>query len=91
MNLGVWGHRRKVSALCLLYKIYHRVDHPMNDCLNHVDAARNTRASAALEELALVVSRCRTDHISRSVVSACCCASVVISIYCVFSGDTKLF
>ena len=28
------GHRRKVViALCLLYKIYHRVDHPMNKYL----------------------------------------------------------
>ena len=27
-------HRRKVSALCLLYKIYHRVDRTMNEHLN---------------------------------------------------------
>ena len=35
-------HRRKVSALCLLYKIYHRVDHPMSKYLMHFVAARNT-------------------------------------------------
>ena len=37
------GHIRKVSALCLLYKIYHRVDHPMNKYLKHLVAARNIR------------------------------------------------
>ena len=30
------GHRRKVSALCLLCEIYHRVDHPMNEHLHHL-------------------------------------------------------
>ena len=53
------GHRRKVSASCLLYEIYHRVDHPMNEYLNNFVAARNTRASAALYELDLVIPRCR--------------------------------
>ena len=24
-------HRRKVNALCLLYKIYHRADHPLHE------------------------------------------------------------
>ena len=28
------GSRRKVSALCLLYKIYHRVNHLMSEYLN---------------------------------------------------------
>ena len=42
------GHRRKASALCLLYEITHRVDHPMNEYLNHFVTFRNTRASAAL-------------------------------------------
>ena len=60
------GHRRKISAMCLLYKLYHRVDHPINQYLKHFVAARNTRASAALGELALVISRCRTDQLSRS-------------------------
>ena len=39
------AHRRKVSNLCLLYGIYHRLDYPMSECLNHFVAARNTRAS----------------------------------------------
>ena len=60
------AHRRKFSALCLLYKIYHRVDYPTNGYLNHFVAARNTRASPALGKLALVIPRCRTDQFSRS-------------------------
>ena len=46
-------HRRKVSALCLLYMIYHRVDNPMNEYVNYFVAVRNTRASAAVSELAM--------------------------------------
>ena len=46
----VWGHRRNVSALCLFYKIYNRINHPMNEYLNYFAATRNTRASAALSE-----------------------------------------
>ena len=41
-------HRRMVSALCLLYEIYQRMDHTMNGCLNNFVVARNARASAAL-------------------------------------------
>ena len=39
--------RRKVRVLCFLYKIYHRVDHPVNE-YNFI--AANTRASAAHRE-----------------------------------------
>ena len=59
-------HRRKVSALRLHNKIYYRVGRPMNQHLNHFDAVCNTRASAALSELALVIPRCRNDQFSRS-------------------------
>ena len=60
------GHCRKISALCLLCKIYHRVDHSMNKYLKHFVAARNTRASAVLGELASVTPRCRTESFSTS-------------------------
>ena len=39
------GHRRKVSALFLLYKIYHKADHSLHEYLYHFVAARNTRGS----------------------------------------------
>ena len=41
------GRRRKVSTLCLLYKIYHRADYSLQEYLHHFVAVRNTRASAA--------------------------------------------
>ena len=47
VNLSVW-----VSALSLLYKIFLRADHFLHEYLHHFIAARNTRASAALGELA---------------------------------------
>ena len=55
------AHRRKVRALCLLYRIYPRVDHSMNGYLDNFVAACNTRTSAALGELALVFLRCRIE------------------------------
>ena len=64
------AHRRKVSALCLLYMNYHSVDLPMNRYLNHFVTARNTEGSAALCELALIILRCRIDQFSRSFVAA---------------------
>ena len=38
----------------------------MNEHLNHFVEARNTRASAALGVLALVIPRCRTNDFFRS-------------------------
>ena len=63
-------HRRRVSALCWLYKIYHRVDNPMNEYLDHFVAALNFRTSAALCEFTLAISRCRTEQFSRSFLPA---------------------
>ena len=81
------GYRRKVSALCFLYKIYHRVDHPMNEYLNPFIATLNTRVSAALSKLILVIQRCRTDQFSRSFLpSAVRLWNLLLS--GVFSGDT---
>ena len=63
-ELSCLKHRRKVSALCLLYEIYYRVDHPMNEHLNHLVAAPNT--AAVLSVLALIISCCRTDQFTLS-------------------------
>ena len=59
------GHR-KVSALCLLYEIYHTADHALHKYLHNFVASPITRASAALGELVLVIPRCRTNQVSRS-------------------------
>ena len=72
-------HRRKDNALCLLCKICHRVDYPMNKHSNHFVAVRNIGDSAILGELALVIPRCRNDQFSRSFFSACCCSSVELA------------
>ena len=45
------GHRKKVSSALRLLK----VDHPKNEYLNQFVADRNTRASAALGKLVLVI------------------------------------
>ena len=86
-GLCCFGHKRKVSALCLLYRFYHRVGHSMNEHLNNFVAARNTRALDAIGELVLVIPRCRTDQFSRSLLPA------VLRLWNllpsgVFSGDT---
>ena len=59
------GRRRKTSTLCLLCKIYHRVNHPMNEYLKQFVAARNTSASVALGGLIMVIPGFRTDQFSR--------------------------
>ena len=59
------GNRRKVSAWCLLYKINQKANHPLHKHLQHFVAARITRASTALRELALVIPRCRTNQFVR--------------------------
>ena len=64
------GHRKKVRVLCLLCRIYHSVDQPMNEHLSHFVAARNTKASAAPGKLALVIPRCRSDQFSLSFLPA---------------------
>ena len=51
VELCCLAHRRNVSALCLLYEIYHRAYRPLHEYLPHFVATRNTRASAALCEL----------------------------------------
>ena len=78
---------QKEGLLCLLYKIYHRVDHSSNEYVNHFVAARNTKASPTLGELALVTPRCRTDQFSRSFLPAALCLRNLPPSG-VFSGDT---
>ena len=59
-------NRKKVSVLSLLYKFFHRADYPVHEYLNHFIAARNTRASAALSDLALVIPIRRNNQFSLS-------------------------
>ena len=63
-------HRRKVNIWYWIYKIYHRADYPMHKSLHNFVAARNTKDSAALGELALVIQRRRTGIFSLSFLPA---------------------
>ena len=69
LSFVVWGtEERLVPCVCSIRNI--TVDHPMNEYLKHFAAARNSRASAALGKVALVIPRCRIDQFSRSLMSA---------------------
>ena len=68
VSFVVWGTEEKL-VFCVCSIRFIRVDHPMNEYLKHLDATRNTRASAAVGELALVIPFCRTDQFSPSFLS----------------------
>ena len=67
------GQRKRVSALRVLYESYHIADHLLHEYLHHLVVARNSRVAAALDELAVVISRCRTDQFNRSFLPAAIC------------------
>ena len=58
-------YRRKIITLGLLYAIYHRLEHPMNEYLKHLVATRTAGASADLCVLLMVMPSCKTDQLSR--------------------------
>ena len=87
VNVAGRGDRSKVSALCLLYIIYHRVDHPMNEYMHCFATSFNTRASTTLGELALAIPCCRANQFSESfLATAVRLWNLLLS--GVFSGDT---
>ena len=51
--------------MLLLYKIYHRADHLLRKYLHYFVTTRNTRASAAMCELALEIGRTDLFSLSR--------------------------
>ena len=63
-------HRKRASDYYLLYKIYRRANHSLHEYLHHFVAARNTKASTVLGELALGTPRRRSDQFSRSFLPA---------------------
>ena len=83
----MFGAQKKVSALRLLYHIYHRAKYSLHEYLYHFVAASSTGASTAVGELALVNPRCITDQCSRSLLPAAVCLwNLLLS--GVFSGGT---
>ena len=65
-DLCCLGHRRRVSALCLLYKLYPRVDHTVTKYLKRFIASHNTRTLTTLGKMARVIPHCKTDQFSWS-------------------------
>ena len=65
------GHRRKVSSLCMLYKILRNPNHPLNSELpNRFQPARATRYALSLNSRAFVPVRYRTNQFSRCFIPA---------------------
>ena len=58
-------HRRKVSCLCMLYKIYNNPDHALRDYLVPMRRTRVTRAASSAHEHQLDPSRCKTEQFKR--------------------------
>ena len=60
------GTERRSVPCVFFYEIYDRADDLLHEYLHHFVTARNTRVSAALCELVLVIPRCRTEQFSLS-------------------------
>lgn len=64
-------HRRSISSLCMLYKIYHNPSHPLNSELpNLFQPARTTRYAVNANSLAFSVGRCNTSQYLRCFIPA---------------------
>ena len=65
------GHRRSVSSLCMLFKIYSNPEHPLHSELpNLFVPLRLTRAAAGSHNHSFVRVRCNTVQFSRSFIPA---------------------
>ena len=61
LDIDLW-HRHSVSSLCMLYKITHNSDHPLNSKLpNLFQPARVTRNAINANSLAFSIVRCNTE------------------------------
>ena len=66
LRTNLW-HRRSISSLCMLYKIYHNPEHPMHsDLPNLYRPLRNTRNAVNSNSLAFSFVRFNTAQFSRS-------------------------
>ena len=66
-----WWHRRKISSLCLLHKIYYNANHPLHSSLPVLAVfARNTRQAAVANSLTFSRIRFHTNQFARSFILA---------------------
>ena len=70
LEIDLW-HRRSVSSLCMLYKIFHNSDHPLNGELpNLFQPTRVTRNALRSNSLAFSLPRSNTQQYSRCFIPA---------------------
>ena len=58
------GHRRQVSCLCMMYKIYCNPNHALNEALVPVQYGRLTRCPTSAHEHQLERPRAKTEQFS---------------------------
>ena len=68
------SHRRGVAALCILFKIYSREDHPLGNLsyLRYLCQLELLDVLMLFISMRLVPTRCRTGQVSRSVLPCLC-------------------
>ena len=65
------GHRRFVSSLCMLYKVYHNPRHPLSsELIGSFQPARFTRYALRPNSVAFATVRHNTDQYERSFIPA---------------------
>ena len=70
LEVDLW-HRRSVSSLCMLYKIFHNRRHPLySELPNPFQPARITRNALNANSLAFSVGRCNTSQYLRCFIPA---------------------
>ena len=66
------GHRRKVAAMCMFYKIWSNNSHPVREFIPPIHVpGRRTRQAANMHALTLEVPRAKTHQFSRTFVPCC--------------------
>ena len=70
LDIDLW-HRRSISSLCMLFKIFHNPLHPLHSSLpNLFQPVRMTRNVANSHSLSFSLIRCNTVQYSRSFIPA---------------------
>lgn len=70
LDINLW-HRRSISSLCMLHKIFHNSDHPLHsDLPGQFYPVRNTRQAVNSNSQAFSITRLNTTQYSRSFIPA---------------------
>lgn len=70
LKVDLW-HRRQISSLCMLHKVYHFLEHPLHSSLPDLShPVRNTRQAAAANSVTFSSIRCNTNQYSRCFIPA---------------------